>query len=279
MLPTIAVLITCHNRKNKTLSCLKALFDQKGLYEEFTINVFLVDDGSTDGTSRAIQDQFPKVKIIQGTGKLYWNRGMYLSWKTAAAAYDFDYYLWLNDDTFLFQNALEVLLNGKFLNAIICGTTISEITKKATYGGYITYLNKLIVPNGDFQKSDFCNGNCLLIPRNVFLSLGNLDPIFKHALGDFDYSLRASKRGIEIKVAPEYIGLCESHFTIPNWRNTEINVLKRFSFLYSSLSGTHPLEFFIFEKRHFGLKSAIYRFLLSHLRTIFPFIWKFKLNK
>ena len=42
----IAAILTCHNRKEKTLACLHSLFSIIS-----TIDVFLVDDGSTDGTS------------------------------------------------------------------------------------------------------------------------------------------------------------------------------------------------------------------------------------
>ena len=47
----IAVLITCYNRKDKTLLCLESLFKQQGLGIDFSLAVFLVDDGSTDGTA------------------------------------------------------------------------------------------------------------------------------------------------------------------------------------------------------------------------------------
>ena len=73
----------------------------------FSIEVFLVDDCSTDGTSTALQIQYPSIKIIQGDGNLYWNRGMHLAWKTAAASKEFDYFLWLNDDTLLEKNAFK----------------------------------------------------------------------------------------------------------------------------------------------------------------------------
>ena len=45
---TIATLITCHNRKDKTLACLDALFSNH-LPDRVLLDVFLVDDGSTDG--------------------------------------------------------------------------------------------------------------------------------------------------------------------------------------------------------------------------------------
>jgi GT2 family glycosyltransferase len=236
----------------------------------------LVDDGSTDGTSEAIQTQFPEVNIISGTGNLYWNRGMYLAWKTATDTEDYDYYLWLNDDTFLFENAFEVLFKEKFPYAIICGTTKSKVNNIVTYGAYISNPKKRLVPKGMFQKGDYCNGNCVVIPRNVFMVMGNLDHTFQHALGDFDYSLRARKKGIDILVAPEFIGYCETHESSPKWRSNSLNIIERLKNLYTPLSGCYPPEFFIFDRRHNGLFKSCFHFLTIHLRAIFPKIWNMK---
>jgi GT2 family glycosyltransferase len=73
---TIAVLLTCHNRKEKTLSCLTALFNCI-VPDGYGFNVFLVDDACTDGTAEAIKEKFPQVNIIQETGNLCWNREMH----------------------------------------------------------------------------------------------------------------------------------------------------------------------------------------------------------
>ena len=79
----LAILITSHNRKKITLKCLGNLLTAKNI-NTFDFDVFLFDDGSTDGTSEAIKDQYPKVNIVNGNGDLYWNQGMRLAWKTAA---------------------------------------------------------------------------------------------------------------------------------------------------------------------------------------------------
>ena len=68
---TIAVLITCHNRKDTTLSCLGRLFSIRK-----DIDVYCVDDNSTDGTADAIRENFPQVNLIRGDGNLFWCRGM-----------------------------------------------------------------------------------------------------------------------------------------------------------------------------------------------------------
>jgi len=90
------VLLTCFNRKEKTLACLKSIYFQMPV-KELELVIYLVDDGSTDGTGEAVADEFPEVKILYGDGSLYWNGGMSLAWHTAALDY-FDYYIWMNDD-------------------------------------------------------------------------------------------------------------------------------------------------------------------------------------
>ena len=89
----LAVLITCHNRRAKTIKCLKALFNQADT-KNIRIKVFLVDDGSTDKTSNEVMALFPEVVIIQGDGNLFWARGVALAWKESLKSKEiFDYYL------------------------------------------------------------------------------------------------------------------------------------------------------------------------------------------
>lgn len=274
VIPTIAVLLTCHNRRDKTLHCLQTLYDQEGLDGDYSLDVFLVDDGSTDGTALAIKSQYPKVTIILGDGNLYWNRGMHKAWETAAKTKDYDYYLWLNDDTFLSKEAIPSLLQKTFAKAIVCGTTLSIQDKKITYGGFRKNPDRLLMPNGEFQECDYCNGNCVLISREVFRIVGNLDPVFHHAVGDFDYSLRARKLGISLYVAPIFIGYCESHTEVPKWRSPLLSLRARMENLYSATSGCYPPEFFVYDRRHKGIIKACFHYFTIHLRVFVPQIWK-----
>lgn len=281
MKSSIAVLITCYNRKEKTIQCLRALFDQNGLGNEFNIEVFLVDDGCTDGTVEVIIQDFPQVTIIQGNGNLYWNRGMYLSWKIAVKTKDYDYYLLLNDDTFLFKNALLSSLELEYSTSIIVGTTHSGINQIPTYGGTSAKTKSIIIPNGLFQKCDLINGNFLLVPKLVYEKIGMLDPTFHHALGDYDYYYRGKKMGFEFYVAPNYVGICEDHISefkghVPKWRSSSIPLITRLKLLYQPQSGCVPNQFFIYKQRHFGLLSGIYHYILLHIRCFFPGLWKVK---
>jgi len=263
----IAVIITCHNRKNKSLKCLKALFSQLGVNSNFYLDVFLTDDGSTDGTSESIELEFPNVNILKGDGNLFWNRGMILAWDAALKKADYDYFLLLNDDTFLLDGAVLNLLSYNSNDAIICGSSKSEFGNNIlNYGGYKGI--ELVYPNNGFQKCDYACGNILLIPKSVVNKIGILDNKFHHALGDYDYTLRAKKSKIDVLVAPGFCGICELHDSLPLWKSGK-NIFIRISSLYSPISGCSPNEFFIFDLRHNGVLKALLHFVTIHLRAIF----------
>ena len=271
---TIAVLITCHNRKEKTIQCLQAL-SKAGLPENFALEIFLVDDGSNDGTSDAVNRAFPEITLIHGDGNLYWNRGMCRAWTTAIQKKKYDYYLWLNDDSLLFEYALKKMLEYSLSvqnNRIVVGATCSKIDGSLTYSGF-KFPKQKLTPNGTWQDCDYFNGNIVLIPNSVYSKVGLLDHKFRHALGDFDYGMRASKLGLLHSLSPQYLGNCEYHESAPLWRNPNTRVLQRIKHLYSPL-GNNPVEFFTFDRRHFGLSLAITHFFSIHLRALLPSLWK-----
>ena len=268
-----AVLMTCHNRKEKTRQCLQMLFSQK-LPMEVSIEVFLVDDASTDGTSVMVQDEFPQVHLIQGTGNLYWNRGMYMAWEFAASSTP-DGYLWLNDGTYLFPDAVARIHAAALdcaLSSIIVGTTAAINDDTITYGGYKNGSSTPLAPDGTNQSCDYFNGNVVLVPKKVFLKLGNLLRLFRHGLGDFEYGMRAKDMGIECFVAPVVIGRCDRHETLPQWCDPQISLTKRLSSFYHPL-GAELLGHFYVNWKYNGWANTIFHFFTMHLRVLFPHLW------
>jgi GT2 family glycosyltransferase len=269
----IAVLMTVHNRKGKTLGCLSAL-QANILSENYELSVFLVNDGCTDGTDKAVVEQFPKVKVIQGDGNLFWNRGMRLAWETAAKVADFDYYIWLNDDVVLYENAIKELLNcieQHHDTAIICGTTCATTNNDIiTYGGRIRRVG-IVKPNGKMQSCDCCNGQICLIPRSVYKIMGMTDSVFHHGFGDWDYGFRAKKKGIDIFAAPSVSGLCDVNDddAFPPYQNPANPLLKRLKILYSPI-GKNPYQSFIYTYRHVSLLSAFITIFILHINVFFP---------
>lgn len=268
----IAILLTVFNRKQKTIECLKRLHNQVSI-KDIKVDIYVTNDGCTDGTPEAIHEKFPNVKILNGNGNLFWNRGMYTAWKEAAQN-KYDFYLWLNDDTFVFNNMLEALLTASknFQDkAIIVGATRSAISKKATYGGRLIN-GKIPEPNGYIVRVHYFNGNIVLIPKYVYGILGNLDYYFTHSKGDFDYGLRANKAGIESYQVGYFLGECEPHNSLEKWCNPNISFKKRWEAMKKP-NGMPPNETFHLEHRHFGLLPALFHYITIHIRCLFPQIW------
>ncbi|MEQ8468167.1 glycosyltransferase family 2 protein [Coleofasciculus sp. E1-EBD-02] len=273
-----AVLMTCHNRKPKTLSCLAALFNQI-LPREVKLDVYLVDDGSTDGTAQAVLQAYPHVKILPGNGNLYWNRGMRKAF-AEAMKYDYDYYLWLNDDTLLYPDALSSLwqtyhhlTKQGHEKAIIVGSTHHPNTGKLTYGGFgrstwwHPFKYSLVEPGTEPKPADTLNGNCVLIPRAVVQILGNLDPAFSHSIGDTDYGLRAQRQGCSVWVAPGYAGKCQTNPPQGHpWLDPKFTLKQRWQAV-TDHKGLPPRESKVFCQRYAGWLWLFF-WLLPYIRLV-----------
>lgn len=275
----IAALLTVHNRKDKTLACLEQLYAQT-LPEGYTLDVFLTDDGCTDGTPEAVTRQYPEVKIIKGDGSLFWNRGMIAAWN-AALQTDPNHYLLLNDDTFLLPEALSSLIKTSIQNsdnAIVVGSChATDDENRLTYGGRDEKFRLIDPTTENTAKAITFNANIVLVPRSVFKQLGTLDPIFHHSLGDFDYGLRATKHGIAITLAPGYAGACDTHPNIDKWADPSKPLRERWKH-FMSPTGANPFEFFKFKRRHKGIVAACFTFCSNFVHVLFPSLWSKKLQ-
>jgi GT2 family glycosyltransferase len=272
---SIAVLLTCHNRKEKTLACLRRVYEQE-LPPGVALSVFLVDDGSTDGTADAIRERFPSVRLIPGNGSLFWNGGMRTAFAKAMRE-GFDYYLWVNDDTVLNRNAIDVLMRTASSvpdpkHAIVVGSVCDPDTGVHTYGGVKRYsrLRPLrfspVIPALAPQPCDTVNGNCVLVPAGVVKRIGNLSAEFRHGMGDFDYGLRALKAGCSVWVAPGYLGTCKQNARTGTWKDTSLSLRERWRKLVG-FKGLPPREWLVFCLRHAGFMWPV-NWMLPYARVV-----------
>lgn len=276
----VAVLITCFNRKNKTLECIKHLYKQDCL-DKVEISIFIVDGGSSDGTPDLVRDNYPDVHIDVQNG-LFWAGGMRKAWKNALSSQNFDF-LWLvNDDTALYENSLSILLNthsyclSKYKKAgIYSGCTKDPKTGSLTYGGKILFKRDhikgfLLAPNGHYQECDLCNGNALLIPAEVFVRIGGLYEKCTHGIADWEYSLRAKKNGFPVLLAPVYVGDCERDHGKP-WLSMKHSLKERLAYM-NSPKGLSYCEFLDFVKSYFP-KDYYPIMVKMWIKTLFPFVY------
>lgn len=271
----IAVLLTCHNRKDKTLNCLNRLFESAS-NSGLEVATYLVDDGSTDGTGEAVKKCFPNVNVIQGSGDLFWNQGMRLAWKEAARN-NYDFYFWLNDDTNLFPTALSELFHAyEFLYsknqqpALICGACSAEVgVDEFAYGGRSE--SGPVVPNGNLQACKYINGNVVLISKEIFGALGNLSDDYTHGMGDFDYGLRALRAGFKCYTTKEYIAACPPNGNTPIWCDPKEKLSKRLKNFYSPL-GLNYREYITFRRKFWPKEWYVFA-IKAYLKALMPRIY------
>lgn len=277
----IAILITSHNRREKTLACLKALYNCT-LPGDIIYVTYLVDDGSLDGTGPAVKNAFPEVNVIQGNGKLFWAGGMRLAWKEALKN-DFDGYLLLNDDTILYPSAISGLLlthdyslNRFKKEGIYVGTACDPVTGGYTYGGKkitnaISGRSKHVKPlDNMFQCCDFANANILFVPKQVVETIGILPEKYTHLLADYDYTLNASKSGIPLIVSKEYCGECQNDH-VKTWLSEDHSLAERMKYLKSPKYLAYS-EYLYFIRKYFPLYLPV-SFIKLWGKTIFPSVW------
>ena len=280
----IAILLATFNRKDKTLKSLANVKKQE-LPPDYEIEIFLTDDASPDGTMKAVETQYPEIHVFKGTGSLFWAGGMRNSWREARRE-QFDYFLLLNDDTFLYKNAIKRLVESnldyykkKKIKAISIGTTIDPNTQQITYGGsklFSKYRNLAFRVNSDVEnlECELGEANTMLVPDAIFQKIGILSGKYVHAVSDHDYTLRAIKKGFKVVVAPGIYAECMNDHG-PAWMSGKRKLSERINYLYS-VKGLNYKDYLTFIKYWFPLQLPE-AFIKLWLKTIFPIVYdKFK---
>ena len=158
--------------------------------------------------------------------------------------------------------------------AIIVGPTQTSDHSMKSYGG--VFRNDIPAPvNGDEVKCDTFNGNIVLVPRNVYKKLGNLDYYYRHSSGDTDYGRNATKNGVSIIQVGKYLGECDLHTKIADWCDPNMPIGKRIDALLKP-TGMPPHEQFHYDKKYNGNHIAIIHYFTIWLRCIFPKLWFLK---
>lgn len=274
-----AILITCYNRLETTIECLKHCFNSLSLIDRCDHDIFLLDDNSPDKSGEIIKKMYPSINVIYGNGKYFWSGGTRKLWEFASTKKDYDYYVWLNDDSILFKNAFSVIyndLNDK-KSSIILGTFISsnQNLNEITYGGRDKHLT-LLKPSGEPQECSLINGNFVFIPKEVFKKVGFLSKMFTHNYGDTDYGLRAIKKKFKVFIASEVVGICNKN-EIELWRRPNTRFFSRLKSFYKSKNFIIT-EVMYFQLIHFGFFAFLKHFIGVFLIIFSPKIY-YKLSK
>lgn len=273
----VAVLMTCYNRKEKTYHCLESITicSNPGI----KIDIYLTDDGSTDGTEEMIRENFPNVNVLKADGSLFWNKGMHKSFE-AAEKIGYDFYLWANDDVIfdddIVNKLIEYYQKVKVKDeTIIVGYTENDSRDEVTYAGFVK--KKSFIPlSMTFAmpdkttpvKIDTFHGNCVLISAAVVKKIGIMDPFYSHGLGDADYGHTATRNKCDIWLTTFPVGVCEKNYIYDKLYDRELSLIDRYKFITSRKQ--RPVK----DWWHFTIKNGgllgIFRFVIAYAKI--PFI-------
>lgn len=283
MTTKIAVLLTCHNRKDKTTSCLKHLFEAyETVQNNIKISVYLTDDGSSDGTSETVKEMYPEVIAFKGNGNLFWAGGMRSSWKEAIK-FEYDGYLLLNDDTnvteYLFREifkAHEFSISKYGFGGIYIGSTKDIKTNESTYGGAIftnrfLFKYELLTPQKNIQNCDLGNANIMFVSKDAYKKIGMLSNKYIHGVADYDYTLTAKKHNVPVLITPNYCGFCCKNDKNINKHLFEFKLKERIKYLYDP-TGLAFNDNLIFMKSFFPYRLP-FVFIAAWFKVLFPKIY------
>jgi GT2 family glycosyltransferase len=218
----LGVCIVTRSSKEVVLDCLASMFEQT---QQLKMDVVVVDNASQDDTVEAIRRNFPSVKLILNKENFGYARAV----NQGLRALDARYYVLLNPDAVILENALErlVLFMEETPQAGICvpkvlnsdGTLQYQCRRGEARPGevfsYFLGLDRLFPADQRFTgyllrhlDNDVVNevkavsGSCMMISREVTEQIGYLDELYFAYQEDTDYCLQARLAGWKVYYVP-----------------------------------------------------------------------------
>ncbi len=256
----VEIIAPVHNRRDITLQCLRSLsrIDRTGL----DVHVIIVDDGSTDGTSEAIQTEFPNVEVVQGDGNLWYTEGTNRGISSALEKHP-NYVLAINDDSIFDERSLRAMVEcaesnphsvvGPLLLLWDCPHKVFQVAPRwrTWYGGW-QHLQKQTVwtmPRAAWEVETIV-GNCLLLPVDAIYELGLMDSKSFPHYGDAEYTARMRRAGWKLLIEPRARVFCQPNVPPPTLRRLSIKKLSE-QLIFNERS-SHSL----LRRWHLNLKTA-----------------------
>lgn len=203
--PRVYVVTSVHNRYEITKKYLSVLKRQtyKNLF------LVLVDDGCTDGTAKMVKQEFPHSVILHGDGNLWWAGGLqkaYLWMKKYVK--DMDAPVLINNDDVDYGDdyiGTGVRLLKAHPGTMVAGSGYGADGKKQLDG--IFYHNfkdgtGSLLPPG--RESNAASTRSLFLTVGDWMKTGGMHPVLlPHYMSDFEFTIRAYRKGIKLRSFPE----------------------------------------------------------------------------
>ena len=210
-MPKVSVLVINYNGKHYLRECFESLKNQTyGNYD-----VYIVDNGSTDGSVEYVNEGFPWVRVIAFKENL----GFARAYDEAIKSIDSDLVALLNNDTRVdrrwLQELVNVMIEDKLVAAVgskillydnpqllnHAGAKITPIGGGFDIGLYQKHCEQHDVKT---EVGAVC-GAAMLVRKNMFMKIGGFDEDFFAYFEDTDLCWRAWLYGFKILYVPTSI--------------------------------------------------------------------------
>jgi N-acetylglucosaminyl-diphospho-decaprenol L-rhamnosyltransferase len=223
--PIVSVLIVTYNSETVIADCVKALIDSAR--DSNSIEIIIVDNGSTDRSVEVAQSANPSVQIIRNKVNL----GFAGAVRLAASGASGRFLLLLNPDATITSSAVMKLaetLHRDESVGVIAPLVSQDGGRLATLGAgrrpttfrmflHATGLSRLgarfRVLEGHYlflgsvgnktREVDWVTGGCLMTRRSVWDALGGLSTRWFMYAEDIDYCLRVGQSGSRVILTPD----------------------------------------------------------------------------
>jgi GT2 family glycosyltransferase len=250
--PTVAIVILNWNGSSLLQTFLPSVLAAQ--YE--SLQVVVIDNGSTDESISFLRSNFPTVRVVS----LSKNEGFANGYNLGLQQVEADYFLLLNSDVAVSPNFLQpmVALLEKDASIAACQPKILSYDNKEVFeyagasGGWIDQLGypfargrifeTLETDKGQYDQASpifWASGAALFIRSSIFRAQGGFDPYFFAHQEEIDLCWRIQLAGFHIMACPQSVVWHKGGGTLPkgnaqktflNYRNNHIMLLKNMPF-------------------------------------------------
>lgn len=280
-LPKVSIVIPTYNRRNDVLECLQSL--QRLRYPSYEIIV--VDNDSTDGTSKAIERLFSKVRLVKSNKNLGVTGGRNLGARYSKS----EYTLFLDHDTTVDENALIKLMGvmQSNPNVGIVGPAIYYYSDPKRVWAFGTSINMLTgrvsfnhegeIDHGKFMKAMEVEvlPTAMLVKKEVIDKIGLFDDIFFAVYEDTDFCFRVKEAGYKVLCVPT---AKVWHKVSPDKHKSTVGVLSRAylvsrnRIIFMKKHSNSFLAFIVFFLPVYVIYYSLHAFCLSRINWLKGFL-------
>ncbi|MFC2158617.1 glycosyltransferase family 2 protein [Acidobacteriota bacterium] len=209
----LSIILVNYNDKTHVGECLSRIQEEK---EGLDLEIFVVDNASSDGSPDLIAERFPEVFLIRSEENLGFSRANNMGFQQSSG----EFILFLNTDTQIEPGTLESLLSWMRAhpNCGGAGPRLFDERKEfqVSFGGsrgfFSEMMDKLFFNSlwkrrigrmQDTVDTDWISAACLLVRRSAFESVHGFDGRFFLYFEDIDLCLRIKQNGWLLTVLPD----------------------------------------------------------------------------